>query len=182
MPFLGNLAKIFVRSGVNQDSLYRRKVIINNVYGDGQLTLIRNENGEIQNLKSDSTQTINRADLQKKGYKKEIFSNSVLMNFFILIGSFGLPIFGSLYYLIIFFRDSLKTNTKFYIIKQQATYKKDKKHSAGRRLSGYINVKEYSLQKIPATKFERIIYITKSIIAFGLSSTTSYFWYQVFTN
>jgi hypothetical protein len=183
MSFLGNLAKGFIRSAVNQVGRDGGKVISNNVYGDKHTTPIRNTNNQIQNfITENNSQTIDRADLLKEGFKEELMSNSIIMNIFVVVGSFALPILGSLYWTIIGLINLFKKNTKFYIYKQQAVYKSDRRYSSGKRLEGYQNVKAYSIHKIIATKSERIIYFTKSIIALGLAYLTFNFWYQVYTN
>lgn len=183
MSFLENLAKGFIRSAVNQVGRDGGKVISNNVYGDKHSTPIRSTNNEINNfITENNSQTLDRADLLKEGFKEELMGNSIMMNIFIVIGSFALPILGSLYWTIIGLINLFKNTTKFYIYKQQSVYKSDRRYSTGKRLDGYQNVKVYSINKIIATKSERIIYFTKSIIAFGLAYFTFNFWYQVYAN
>lgn len=183
MSFLGNLAKGFIRSAVNQVGRDGGKVISNNVYGDKHTIPTRNINNEVQNfITANNSQTVDRADLLQEGFKEELMSNGVVMNIFIIIGSFSLPILGSLYWAIIGLMNLFKNTTKFYTFKQQAVYKSDRRYSSGKRLEGYQNVKVYSIHKIIATKSERIIYFTKSIIALGLAYFTFSFWYQVYVN
>lgn len=183
MSFLGNLAKGFIRSAVNQVGRDGGKVISNNVYGDKHATPIRNTNNEVQNLISDNnSQTFNRADILNEGFKEELFTNGIFMNFFILLGSFALPFFGSLYMVIIGLTNLFKKTTKFYIFKQQPVYKTDRRYSSGQKLEGYQNVKAYSIHKIIATKSERIIYFIKSVIALSLAFISFNFWYQVYVN
>lgn len=183
MSFLNNLGKGFIRSVVNQVGRDGGKVISNNIYGDKHSTSIKNTNIGTQNFSSENnTDIIDRAELLKQGFKKEFLSSSILENIFLGIGSFVLPIIGTIYWLIIGFKNLFKTKTQFYIYQQQAVYKSDKRYSTGSRLNGYKNVKAYAPKTVEATKSERIIYIIKGFISLVLAYSTFMFWHEIYTN
>lgn len=183
MSFLTSLAKGFIRSAVNQVGRDGGKVVSNNIYGNSHSTPIRNSDNEVQNfITDDNSKAVDRADLLKEGFKEELFSNGFILNCFIGIGSFLLPIFGSIYLAIKGLTNFSKNSTKFYTFKQQAVYKSDKRFSSGTRITGYENVKVYTIHKIIATKSERFIYFTKGVVALALAYFAFNFWFQLYVN
>lgn len=188
MSFLNNLIKGFIRSAVNQVGRDGGKVISNQVYGDKHATPVRmsghnkNESAEPKTLKNQIRASSNksREDLLNSGYQEAIFEHSFISNFFLLIGSFIIPFIGSLYWLIIGVKNFRKKRTLFYGYKKENIYKADKRHTTGRRIEGFKNVKVFSEYSPKATKSERTIYIVKGVISLLIFIFYFSFWYVTF--
>ncbi|UJP63681.1 hypothetical protein [Mongoliitalea daihaiensis] len=166
--FLNKLFKGFIRSAVNQVGRDGGRVVSNKVYKDNHSIPIRNVNNnqeiwDIQNptiskIDSDSSNDdnihlINRNQLISKGFQPELFSNSFLSNFFVLIGSFAtlliypVSIVTAVYWFYLGLKNLLKTTIPFYRIEKVPIYKQDKRYSEGKRIEGHKE-KKY-IQKLP---------------------------------
>tara|TARA_R110000823_G_scaffold314507_2_gene443830 strand:- start:365 stop:874 length:510 start_codon:yes stop_codon:yes gene_type:complete len=167
MSFINNLAKGFVRSAVNQVGRDGGKVISNKVYGNSHSTPI--------NIAGSNN--INTSDnlIEKKEYVYIKFFWAILLSALI-------PLIGSI---IVIYRGyvNIKKNTiSMYKIEKQPVYSIDRRHTTGKRLDGYREIKipyymEIDEKQKAKNKFKSIGYfvIGFSILIIYIFSQNKYF-------
>lgn len=164
MSFLGNLAKGFVRSAVNQVGRDTGRVVSNKLYGNSHSTPIRGvscENGYYldEESKKEITEKEFNEMLTREGYCIEHFTMNPFAKAFswylgmigtgLIIafdGGFWALLIPSMLILIAIFKYfGMKDHMNIYTKKMQATYKIDKRYSNCKRYVGE------SLQKVDYT-------------------------------
>ena len=164
MGFIGNLAKGFVRSTVNQVGRDTGRVI------SGKLYTTRTRSKIDTNFPENSS----REDLLAKGYKISTLRLPVAGYFW--IGLFSLiPLVGSIIWLYKSIKNFFKTKTDCYTYTTRTIYARDRRYRTGARYEGSYQEKLYYTNKIKATKKERNIYIGKGFIALFLAFAFFYF-------
>lgn len=165
MGFIGNLAKGFVRSTVNQVGRDTGRVISRKLYTTRTTSKIDN----------DFPENNNREELLEKGYKISTLRLPILGYFW--IGLFSLiPLVGSIIWLYKSMKNFFKTKTDCYTYKTRAIYARDRRYRTGARYEGSYQEKVYFTNKIEATKKERKIYIGKGFVALLLAFSLYYFY------
>jgi hypothetical protein len=167
MGFIGNLAKGFVRSAVNQVGRDTGRVISRKLYTTRKTSTAIN--------KKELSENDNREDLLAKGYKIITLRFSMFAYFWIFIISL-IPLIGSLIWLYKSIQNFIKTKTDCYTYETRAMYARDRRYRTGARYEGSYKEKVYFRNKIEATKKERKIYITKGFIALFLACALYYFY------
>lgn len=135
MSFLGNLAKGFIQSAINQVGRDGGKVVSNNIYGNSHSTPINSiENVVEESIVSQGNIEENPNLITKKEYP-------LLKIFYAIILSIFLPIIGSL---IVLYRAFVNLNAKhmtYYRLESKSVYSKDNRFKDGKRYEGSKTVK-----------------------------------------
>lgn len=126
MSFINNLAKGFVRSAVNQVGRDGGKVISNRVYGNSHSTPI-NITGNNNSINSDNL-------IEEKEYVYIKFLWAILLSALI-------PLIGSLIVIYRGYVNIKKNKISMYKIERQPVYSIDRRHTTGKRLDGFKEVK-----------------------------------------
>lgn len=167
MSFINNLAKGFIRSAVNQVGRDGGKVISNRVYGNSHSTPI--------NIAGSNN--INTQDnlVEEKEYVYIKFFWAILLSFLI-------PLIGSLIVIYRGYVNIKKNKISMYKIERQPVYSIDRRHTSGKRLDGYREIKvpyyiEIDENQKSKNKFKSIGYfvIGFSILIFYIISQNKYF-------
>ena len=168
MSFIGNLAKGFVRSTVNQVGRDTGKIISNKIYGDAHSTPIRGIKSENGIFYDETDCVIEDKEFYKmlyaQGYKRKFFTSGIFQKMFIWM--FGLAIssviwgmWGKYYALIpsivlilisILKIVDARKNMYISINKEVPFYKSDLRCKDGKRFVGYRS--EEIDSHIPSTK------------------------------
>jgi len=182
MSFLKNLTKGFVRSAVNQVGRDGGKVISNTVYGNKHSSPVRGSfEASSQNTYFNQNTIIeNRGDLTEAGYSTELLGSPIWAYLFLIIGSMILPIIGPVYWLISAIRNLFKSRIRMYIYSLEPTYVKDRRYSSGVRESGSKKIKKYTTDSFPLNQSEKIVFISKGLLALLLAGAIFYFQYTVY--
>ncbi|RTY80624.1 hypothetical protein EKL97_10160 [Flavobacterium sp. LS1P28] len=167
MSFINNLAKGFVRSVVNQVGRDGGKVISNKVYGNSHSTPIKIAG-------SNNIYTSDNLIEEKECVYIKFFWAILLSTLIPLIGS-----------LIVIYRGYVnikKNKTSMYKIEKQPVYSIDRRHTTGKRLNGYREIKvpfyiEIDEKQKAKNKFKSIGYfvISFSILIIYIISQNKYF-------
>ena len=137
-----------------------------------------------------------KRELRKKGYSPQWFNDSFVNYFLVSLGSMCLPI-GFFYWLILAYQNLTRVNTP-YVKKEYERYKKpilihrlrksDIRHNRLRYSETFVvednrygtqTVTYNSGEKIPATKWERGLYIGKGLFALFLGVWNTLYWIAV---
>ncbi|MEQ8684643.1 MAG: SH3 domain-containing protein [Imperialibacter sp.] len=110
-----------------------------------------------------------RQQLKDSGYKPEFLKDNIVIYFFIFLGGAILPVLGPGYWLYLSIRNFFKRNTKFFYYRKETTYVSDRRYKTGKRPEGYKKVKEYSDTVLKSNTNERLFYVLKGVIAFGIA-------------
>ena len=183
MTFFKNLAKGFVRSAVNQVGRDGGKVVSNKIYNDSHSTPVRVVGDKLDKSQDNSiNDTIpeTRGDLLNAGYTPELLGSSVWLYFFLLIGSIIIPAIGPIYWLFSSIQNLFKNKVKFYTYIQEPTYVADKRFKSGMREAGFKKVKKYSLSSFPPSQSEKLIFISKGILALLIAGAILYLQYSFY--
>ncbi len=183
MTFFKNLAKGFVRSAVNQVGRDGGKVVSNKVYGNSHSTPIRivdgiSDQGQVKSINEPNTET--RGDLINEGYSPELLSSPIWVYFFLIIGSTILPAIGPFYWIVSAIRNFFKSKVRMYTYIQEPTYVVDKRFKSGMRESGSKRVKKYSLSSFPPSQSEKLIFISKGVLALFIAGAIIYMQYSFY--
>ena len=173
MSFIGNLAKGFVRSAVNQVGRDGGKVISNKLYKDAHATPIRNVgklNGSYYDLQTEQELTLEQLQekVNNEGYKKTYFTSGLFLKTFLyccgLFFTISLYIVDYWYLfppIILCFTALLKflsrNNVSVYSWQDVPVYKQDGRTRSGRKFVGYS--REKVTYNIPSTEKDKKIYL-----------------------
>jgi hypothetical protein len=162
MSFLGNLAKGFIQSAVNQVGRDSGKVVSNNVFGNSHSTPINTFSNVLEENIVSNERIVENSDLiKKKEYPLlKIFYALILSVFFPIIGSF-----------IVLYRAFVNLNAKkmtMYRIQNQGVYSSDKRYSSGQMYVGNTTEKipvqiDITEQEKKIKKYKGISYLLISI-------------------
>lgn len=174
MSFINQLAKGFVRSAVNQVGRDGGRVISNKVYGNRHAAPIRMTGGDVGTMEAPPLPDgyMIRDDLYKNGYKEELMSSRFWTYFFMIIGSFLLPIIRTIYWIITSVKYFRKQETTFFRYDSVPVMKADRRYKTGVRVDGYQQVKAYAPNTVPAIQSERNVYLLKGFLALVIALLT----------
>lgn len=173
MSFIGNLAKGFVRSAVNQVGRDGGRVISNKLYGDAHSIPMRNvgqKDGVFYNLETNEELTLEQLQqkIKEEGFKKTYFTSGILFKslyyifgiiatIFMYVCDFWYWIPAALLFVIAILKLFQRNIVIVYAWKDVATYKTDGRTRSGSRFVGYTRQKV--TYTIPSTEHDKKIYL-----------------------
>lgn len=181
MSILNNLGKIFIRSAVSQVGRDGGRVISSKVYGNKHAVPIRSINSELSDISNDSKENYaNREELISAGFRAELFSQNLIGNMLTFGGGFITPILGPLFLFFISLRNIFRDRTRFYRMTHDVLFVRDNRYKTGTRANGTKTTKEYALETFDPISSEKIIYVSKGIIALILALLAIWFQYSFY--
>lgn len=163
MSFINNLAKGFIRSAVNQVGRDGGKVISNKIYGNSHTTPFHiTENNNI-NSSNDL--------IEEKEYV-------YLKLFWVILLSTLIPIIGSLIVIYRGYVNIKKNKISMYKIEKQPIYKIDRRHTSGKRLEGYREIKVPYYIEIDEKQKAKNRFKSYGYFGLGFSILIFYVFYQ----
>lgn len=173
MSFIGNLAKGFVRSAVNQIGRDGGRVISNKLYGDAHSIPMRSvgeRDGVFYNLQTNEELTLEQLQqkIKEEGFKKNYFTQNIILKIinylfgiiatiFMYICGFWYWLPATILFLVAILKLCLRNNVEVYSWEDVPTYKHDGRTRSGSRFVGYSRQKVTFT--IPSTEHDKKIYL-----------------------
>ncbi len=182
MKFITSLLKGFFRSAINQIGRDGGKVVSNKIYGKSHSSPISVSSSEESTDDPEANSIDARKALADNDYTSELLKSNILVLIVLTLLGAVFPILGPLYWVYLGIRNLFKGHTKFYRWIKKPSYVRDRRYNSGQRQEGYTKEKEYADIVLKPILKEKLIYISKGIIAFSIAFTMAGTQYSLYVN